>query len=64
MAKIDPKDLPYLLGLRLIDQQACLTRVCVVAQHRISTNPLAFAPGRGLLISRALANDFAFELRK
>src|SRR5229473_708972 len=64
MAKIDPKDLPHLLGLCLIDHQACLTRVCVVAEHRISTNPLAFAPGRGLLVARALADDFALKLCK
>src|SRR5712692_8849628 len=64
MAKIDPKDLPHLLGLCLIDHQTCLTRVCVVAEHRISTNPLAFAPGRGLLVARALADDFALELGK
>src|SRR5260370_32422945 len=58
------KDLPHLLGFRLIDDQPAAARRDIITQHRISADPFPFAPRRRHLVARALADQLAFELRE
>ena len=60
---VQGKELPDLLGFRLVDEQFAVF-IDVVAQHGHATAPEAFAAGSSDLVTRSLRDDLTFELSK